>query len=130
MDDWDLDPSQFDDDYITSRLNEAMITILDTTDDVMKEMRGHLTRNERTQFQNKLSYLVNRLSQLAQLAEVEDKEDYTEEDIERLCQEAELHSEHMDYNKLFNNGEEVEKGVDAIKYTNPDNGEEDDTFGF
>lgn len=131
-DDWDLDPSQFDDEFETTRLNKAMIKILDLTGETLDEMRKNLERNERKQFSNRLTYLVNRLSQLAQLSSIEDNPELTEEQVEAFVAEAEAHSNEVDWDNLFQkNDDDGAEGLDVIKYIEPPKKDDDgDDFGF
>ena len=131
--DWDFSNDQFEDDERTTAINDATIKIIETTEEVLKEMKEHLELNERHNFQCKLTYLMNRFSQLMILANVEDAEqDYTDEEIAALIAEAEMQSTTIDYNKLFamtgDDSSEPKRGLDILDYLKKDDNSDDFDF--
>lgn len=126
---WDINPEQFEDENRTTALNRAMIKLIENEVEILQEMKTHLELNERHNFDMKMLYHTNRISQLAILAKVEDNPDYTDEEVEKVIQDAELHASELDYNSLFamddEEGGSPKRGLDVIDYIKKD----DDPFG-
>jgi hypothetical protein len=129
--DWNVDPSQFSDEFELTPIQKAMKTVVETAETVVAEMKENLNLGETHQMTNRLEYLMNTLSKLSILTKVEDDPSYTDEDIDALLEEIEVHGKELDFNSLFSFDEDGEekRGIDILDYLKEDKSNDGD-FDF